>query len=271
MTFNLADLSELLQTKMVIYAIIAGVLICVPAAMLGVVLTLKRYSLIGHGLADVGFAAIAFALVFGINPVYISMPVVIFASFIIMAVCQKKGVAGDVAIGTFATASLALGSMMIFIKRGLNTNIYNYMFGSITSVSTVDIILSAFLFFIVISMFVLLYNRIFTVTYDENFVKTCGINITFYQFLISFLTAVTVVVGMKMIGSLLISSLIIFPSITAKRFSKSFKSLIINSVAISLVCFITGFFITLITELPTGATIVLVNVLFMALSQLKRK
>ena len=247
-------------------AFAAGIFISLCAGLLGVVLVLKRYSLIGHSLADVGFAATSAAVAFGVSPMLFSAPSVIFASFVIMAYSQKKGVSGDSALGIAAASSLAAGIIITSVKRGFNTDVYNYMFGSILAMNFSDIIISLILAVTVTGLFILFYNKIFLVTIDENFAAASGINVTLYQFLISFLTALTVVIGMKIMGTLLISSLIIIPAVTAKKISGSFKSLVINSSVISMVCFILGMILSVLFNIPTGAAIVAASVIFMLLT-----
>ncbi|MCL2772340.1 MAG: metal ABC transporter permease [Oscillospiraceae bacterium] len=260
-------LIELLQYPFVARAFAAGILISLCAALLGAVLVLKHYSLIGHGLADVGFASLSVAVAFGLPPMLVSVPVVVVASFIIMAYSQRKGIAGDTALGVTATSSLALGIIVTSLKKGFNTDVYNYMFGSILAMSTLDIVMSVILAVLVIGLYVLFYNRIFLITADENFAVSAGINVGLYQFLISFLTALTVVIGMKMTGTLLISSLIIVPAVTARRITAlrtgSFKSLILLTSIISVICFIAGMCVSILANIPTGAGIVAVSVGFM--------
>ena len=268
---SINDFFNILTQPFVLRALAVGGLISICAALLGVVLVLKKYSLIGHGLADVGFASVALALALGINPMYISLPVVLVASFIIMAVSQKKGVSGDTAIGIAATTSLAIGIMITYLGNGFNADISDYMFGSILAVNTSDIIMSLILCAIVIVVYVLFYNRIFIITCDESFAKASGINVSMYRFLIAFLTALTIVMGMRMMGSLLISSLIIFPAVTARNFSGSFKSLVITSGICSVVCFVIGIALTILFNLPTGAGIVVVNAAAMVISSIFKK
>ena len=263
---NFYKLIEIAKYPFVIRAFAAGVLISLCAALLGVILVLKHYSLIGHGLADVGFAAMSAAAAFGLSPMAVSVPAVITASFIIMAYSQKKGVAGDAALGIVAAASIALGVIITSVKKGFNTDVYNYMFGSILAMSFADIIISLVLAVVVIGLFILFYNRIFLITVDETFASASGINVNLYQFLISFLTALTVVVGMKMMGTLLISSLVIIPAATAKKISRSFKSLVVNSSIISVICFILGMISSVLFDIPTGAGIVAASVIFMFLT-----
>ena len=249
-------------------AFAVGFLISLCAALLGSVLVLKHYSLIGHGLADVGFASLSVAVAFGLPPMLVSAPAVICASFIIMAYSQRKGVAGDTALGIAATTSVAVGIIVTALKKGFNTDVYNYMFGSIIAMSQTDVVISAVLAVIVIGLYILFFNRIFLITCDEKFAVSSGINIGLYQFLISFLTALTVVVGMKMTGTLLISSLIIVPAVTARKLSGSFTGMIIRASVISVLCFILGMITSILANIPTGAGIVAVSVSFMLLISL---
>lgn len=265
------SIERLFSYPFVTNSLVVGVLVSLCAALLGVILVLKKYSLIGHGLADIGFASLSLAMALGLPPLYVSMPIVITASIIIMAVSQKRGVAGDVAIGIAATSSLAIGIIITALTSGFNIDVYDYMFGSILSIEGQDIVLSVALAVIVLGMFILFYNRLFLIACDENFARASGINVTMYQFLISLLTALTVVIGMRLMGTLLISSLIIFPAVTARKLVKSFKALVLLASAISVVCFILGLFLSFFVNLPTGAAIVLVNIIAMLLSALLSK
>ena len=240
-------------------ALAVGVLISFCAALLGVILVLKKYSLIGHGLGDVGFASTALAVALGLNATYVSLPIVVIASLIIMFVSQKTETSGDAAIGMIATGSLAVGVVITALSNGFNIDVYNYMFGSILAMSDSDVIFSAVLSAFVIILFAVMYNRLFLVTYDEVYAKSIGINVSFYRFMISFLTAVTVVLGMRMMGSMLISSLIIFPAMTSKKLVKSFKGVVLLSAAVSVTCFILGIILSFALDLPTGASVVIMN------------
>lgn len=259
------EVMELLTYPFIQKALICGISISVCAAILGVILVLKQYSLIGHGLADVGFGSLALALAVGLPPMSVAIPLVIAASFFIMMYGQRRGLGGDAAIGIMSTSFLAFGVIITKLSGGVNKDIVDYMFGSILSVTTTDAILSIALGIFVLLLFVIFYNRLFLVTYDENYAKAAGINVSFYQFLISFMTALTVVMGMKMMGTLLISSLIIFPAITARKICKGFKSLVITSAVTSVICFVSGVVISFLLELPVGASVVLSNVAVMVL------
>ena len=265
------ELIIMLSFDFVKRALLVGVLVSVCAALLGVILVLKHYSLIGHGLADIGFASLTFALALGINPLLISTPVVILASFIIMAYSQKKGVSGDTAIGIAATTALAIGGIIAFMSKGFNMDVGEYLFGSILSLEKTDVYLSIALAITVLTIFIVLYNRLFIITCDEGFAKASGINVSMYQFIISFLTAVTVVIGMRIVGTLLISSLIIFPAVTAKKLAKSFKGMVIASAVVSVVCFLIGMFASTLLSMPTGASIVAANVIVLVFASLCEK
>lgn len=262
------SIERMFSYPLVTNSIAVGVLVSLCAALLGVILVLKKYSLIGHGLADIGFASLSLALALGLPPLYVSMPIVIIASIVIMGVSQKRAVAGDVAIGVAATSALAIGIMITALSGGFNIDVYDYMFGSIVAIESSDIVMSVVLAVIVLGMFLLFYNRLFLITCDEDFARASGINVTMYQFLISLLTALTVVIGMRLMGTLLISSLIIFPAITARKLVRSFKALVVLASAISVLCFVLGIFLSFFVNLPTGAAIVAVNIAAMLLSAL---
>ena len=254
---------DLLNYSFMQRALICGIAISLCSALIGVILVLKQYSMIGHGLGEVGFAAISLALAFNLPTIYISVPLVIIAAFIIMVISQKKGESGDVTIALVSTGALAFGVIITSITKGFNIDVSNYMFGSILAISLTDVILSVVLSIVLIILYIVLYNRLFMITYDEEFAKSCGVNITFYQFLISFITALVVVLGMRMMGTLLISSLIVFPAIIAKKMTNSFKGLVVLSCIISILCFILGVFTSFFLNLPTGASIVAINLVLL--------
>jgi len=255
----MADLIEVLKFPFMYRALIVGVLVSLCAALLGVVLVLKRYSLIGHGLGEVGFAALALALALNLPPLAVSIPLVVVSSFLIMYVSQRYGMSGDVAIGLLATGALMVGVMITSLTQGFNVDVYGYMFGSILAMSRSDVLLSILLSAAVIGLYVLFFNRLFSVTYDEVYARATGINVTLYQFLISFLTAITVVLGMRMMGTMLISSLIIVPALTARKLAARFKAMVVVAAAVSVVCFLVGMAVSYVAGLPTGASVVAVD------------
>ena len=258
----MAELLNLLSYPFISRALVTGTAISICAALLGVILVLKSYSMIGHGLADVAFCAVSLAVTLGLSPsahILITLPVVIIASFIIMNL-TKSGSKGDIAIGIVSTGALALGIIITRLGNGFNVDVTDYMFGSILATSDYDMYMSIALLVVVLMMFIIFYNRLFLITYDESFAHASGINVNFYQFLISFLTALTIVIGMRIMGTLLISSLIIFPAVTSRRLVKSFRSLVILSSIISALCFLVGLFTSYYLDLPTGAAIVGANI-----------
>ena len=241
--------------------IVVGVLVSLCSALLGVSLVLKRYSMIGDGLSHVGFGALALEAALGLSPLKFTIPIVIAAAVLLLRVNEKTKIKGDSAIGIISTAALAFGVLAISVTGGLSTDLYSYLFGSILAMTEADVTLSVVLSFFVLIMFVLFYNKIFAVTFDESFACACGTKVNGYNMLIAILTAITIVLGMRMMGSLIISALIIFPAITAMRVCKSFKSVTITAAILSVVCFVIAFVVSYLYDLPTGATIVAVNTL----------
>jgi zinc transport system permease protein len=252
-------------------AVVAGVMISLCAALLGVILVLKRYSLIGHGLGDVGFASTSLAVALGLPVMAVSIPIVIVAACLIMFFSQRSKTGGDTAIGMVATGALSIGVIITALSSGFNVDVNGYMFGSILAMSREDVIFSVLLSVVIIVVFVLFYNRLFLIAFDENFAKASGIHVAFYQFLIALLTALTVVMGMRMMGSLLISSLIIFPAVIARKLVRSFKAVVILSAILSVACFIAGLIVSFQMNLPTGASIVMVNLAILIVVTIFRK
>ena len=257
-------LIEAMSYSFMVRAFIVGLLVSLCASLLGVSLVLKRYSMIGDGLSHVGFSAMAIGAVLNVAPLAVAVPVVIAAAFLLLRVSENGKIKGDAAIALISSGALAIGVLAVSLKSGMNTDIYNYMFGSILSISRTDTVISVVLSVIVIAVFVFLYNRIFAITFDESFAKATGVKTGLYNTVLSVLTAVTVVLGMRMMGTLLISSLIIFPALTSMRVCKRFKSVVICSAVLSAVCFIMGLAFSYILETPTGATIVAVNIISFA-------
>ena len=240
-------------------AIIVGLLVSLCAALLGISLVLKRYSMIGDGLSHVGFGTLAVATALNLAPLVISIPIVILAAFLLLRISENSTIKGDAAIALISTGSLAIGVVVIALTTGMNTDVCNYMFGSILAMSNADVTLSVALATIVLTLFILFYNKIFAITFDETFAIATGTKAGAYNMLIAFLTAITIVLGMRMMGALLISSLIIFPALTSMRLCKTFKSVTICSAIVSVVCFFIGVIISYVYATPTGASVVIVN------------
>ncbi len=253
-------ISEMLSAPVLVRALIVGILVSLCAALLGVSLVLKRYSMIGDGLSHVGFGALAVATVMNLAPMAVAIPVVIIAAFILLRLSSDGKIKGDAAIALISTGALAIGVMAVSMSSGMNIDINSYLFGSIISVSSEDVIISVILAAAVLAMFIFFYTKIFAITFDESFAKATGTNANMYNMLIALLTAVTIVVGMRLMGSMLISSLIIFPALCSMRIFKSFRSVTICSAIISVTTFIAGMMISYAADTPCGASIVCVNI-----------
>lgn len=267
----MGEILNLLSYTFMQRAVLCGIAISFSAALIGVILTLKNYSMIGHGLGEVGFAAICLAVALGVSPIAFSIPIVIIAAIIIMFISQKKGESADIIIALVATGALALGVIITSFTSGFGTDSYNYMFGSILTMTKSDVVLSVILTVLSIGIYIVFYNRLFLITFDEKFAKSSGINVTLYQFLISILTAFIIVIGMRMMGTLLISSLIVFPCIIAKKTTVSFKGLVVMSGLLSVICFCIGMLVSFYLDLPTGAVIVAIYYLLLGISTLTSK
>ena len=256
-----AIIETMLSYSFLTRALIAGVLISLCAALLGVSLVLKRYSMIGDGLSHVGFGALAAAAAMNATPLAVAIPVVIAAAFLLLRIRESGKLKGDSAIALISASALAIGVMIVSLSSGMNTDIYNYMFGSILAMSRGDVVLSVIISVIVLLLFAVFYNRIFAVTFDETFARATGTRAGIYNMLIALLTAITIVIGMRMMGALLISSLVIFPSLTSMRVCKRFKSVIICSAVVSTVCFIAGIVASYALGTPAGASVVSANLI----------
>ena len=241
-------------------AAVVGVLVALCSSLLGVSLVLKRYSMIGDGLSHVGFGALAIAAVTGAAPLAIAVPIVVAAAFLLLRISENSKLHGDAAIALISTSALAIGVVAVSMADGVNTDINNYLFGSILAMSDSDVELSVVLSIAVLVLFIVFFNRIFAVTFDESFAKATGTKANVYNMLIALLTAITIVLGMRMMGALLISSLIIFPSLTAMRLCKKFRSVTILSAALAVICFFAGLFVSFVFSTPTGASVVIMNI-----------
>ena len=256
---------EMLSYPFLARAMLVGVLVSLCSALLGTPLVLKRYSMIGDGLSHVGFGALAIASAFGWAPLAVAVPVVVVPAVVLLRVSQSRSaIRGDAAVALISSGALAVGVLVISLTSGVNTNVSNYMFGSILTVSRSDAALSVILCAAVLVSFTLFYPRLFAVTFDETFARATGAGAGIYNTLLAVLTAVTVVLGMRMMGALLISSLIIFPPLAAMRVFRSFKSVTVCSAVLSVVCFIVGMTASYALETPSGASVVCADILAFA-------
>ena len=256
-----------LQYPFVRYAMIVGVLVALCSSLLGVTLVLKRFSYIGDGLSHVAFGAMAVAGIFGLsNNMIIVMPITILSAILLLRTGQNAKIKGDAAIAMISVGALAFGYLFMNIfstSSNLSGDVCSTLFGS-TSILTLrqsEVWLCIVLSFIVVIVFILFYNRIFTVTFDENFAKATGTNSGAYNLIIAVITAVIIVLAMNLVGSLLISALVIFPALSAMKLFKSFKSVTICSAVLSVICALSGMMISILAGTPVGSTIVAADAL----------
>lgn len=241
-------------------ALIVGVLVALCAALLGTSLVLKRYSMIGDGLSHVGYGAFAIAAAANLTPLYVAIPTVIIAAFLLLRLSKSSKINGDSAIAILSSSALAIGMIVLSVTK-VSIDVNSYMFGSILALTDNDVILSVICTAIVCVMYLVFYHRIFAVTFDESFSSATGIRTGVYNTLIAVLTAIIIVVGMRLMGALLISSLMIFPSLTSMRFCRSFRGVTICSVIVSVFCFTAGLIASYYIDIPTGAGIVVLNLI----------
>ncbi|MCL2283408.1 MAG: metal ABC transporter permease [Fibromonadales bacterium] len=252
-------LEELFSYSFVNRAIIVGIFVSLCASFLGLPLVLRRYSMIGDGLSHVGFGTLAIAIPLGVSPLKVSIPLVMLAAFLLLRIRESSKMRGDAAIAIISCSSLAIGVIVMSVFSGMNTDIYNYMFGSILAIKQEEVYLCVAISVVIFALFVFFYNKLFFVIFDESYARASGTSIEFYNMLLALLTAVIIVIGMRIMGAMLISSLIIFPALTSMRLLKTFKSVIICSCILSVVCFMLGIVVSFACNFPTGPSIVMAN------------
>ncbi len=244
-------------------ALCVGILVALCAALLGVSLVLRRFSMIGDGLSHVGFGAMAVATVLGMTDytLEIAIPIVVAAAFVILRLGENSRLHGDSAVALLSTGAIAVGSLIFNFSGTRNTDVCNSLFGSasIITLTNKDLILSIVLSLCVLTLFLLFYRQIFAITFDEPFARACGLPAGAYQSMIAVLTAVTIVLGMKMMGAVMISGLVVFPALSAMRFCRTFRAVTVWAALIAVFCLIVGFFIACVLSFQTGPTVVCVN------------
>lgn len=251
--------------------LLVGILVSLCAALLGSVLVLKRFSMIGDGLSHVGYGALCVAAAAGIAPLKIAIPVVIVAAYFLLRISRNSRINGDSAIALISGTAIAVGVLTVKLAGNVNIDVGSYMFGSIVAVNKSDVTVSIILSVVVILLYALMYKTVFSVTFDESFAKATGTKVSFYNTVIALLTAVTIVVGMRLMGAILISSLLIFPSLTAMRFFRSFRGVVLCSAVVSTLSFFLGFVAAYRFDLPTGASVVAVNAIMFVLFSIAGK
>ncbi len=262
-------LQTYLSYSFVRYALIAGVLISLCAALLGVSLVLKRYSMIGDGLSHVAFGAMSIAAVLSLAPMTVAMPVTIVAAVVLLGLNSNGKIKGDAAIAMISVGALALGYLLLNVFQtasNVSGDVCSTLFGStsILTLSVSDVWLCVGLAILVILTFVIFYHKIFAVTFDEEFARATGTNVRAYNILIAVVTAVVIVLAMNLVGALLISALIIFPALSAMRVFKSFRAVMASAAVISVLCSVLGILASVIYGTPVGPTIVAADIVVFA-------
>lgn len=257
---------EMLSHSFMLRAFLVGSLISVSAALLGPFLVLKRYSMIGDGLAHVSFASVGIALVLGTQPLLLAIPLVVAASILILKMTEKTDIMADAAIGLISSFAMAFGILLASLSKGFSVDLYSYLFGSILLIKTQEIYLTIGLVIALTAVLFLYYQDMVAITYDEEFAMTQKLPAKGVNYLLAIMTAVTIVLGIRIVGTMLISSLIIFPAVSALQVARSFRQTIAFAIAISLFCVWVGITLSYFLNLPTGTAIVLLNgIIFMLL------
>jgi zinc transport system permease protein len=254
-------LLEYLQYGFIQRALICGAFIALLCSTLGVILVLRRFSLIGDGLAHVTFGSVALGLFFRIYPLYISIPVVMLSSLGILKLTQRARLYGDAAIGIVSSFGIAGGVILASVAGGFNVDLFSYLFGNILAIGPEELYISIVLSIVVLVVIFLYFNEIFSMTFDEELARVSGIRTDRLNTTLALLTAITVVLTMSVVGIMLVSALLILPAVTALQLARGFRGAMLIAACVSLVAVTGGIFISLILNLPTGATIVMTGIL----------
>ena len=266
MTAVIDKLSLYMTYPFVKYALIAGIMIALCSSLLGVTLVLKRFSFIGDGLSHVAFGAMAVAAVIGLtNNILLILPVTVLCAVLLLMGGQNRKIKGDAAVAMISVGSLAVGYLIMNLfstSSNISGDVCSSLFGStsILTLSKTDVLVCVALSVTVVILFVYFYNKIFAITFDERFAKATGTPVNIYNLLVAVIIAVIIVLAMNLVGSLLISALVIFPALSAMRVFKSFKSVTICSAVFSVVCATLGILVSVVGGTPVGSTIVAVDI-----------
>lgn len=265
-----SKLGEYFSYEFVRNALIVSVLIALCSALLGVILVLRRFSLIGDGLSHVAFGSAAIAAAFGITDLSFALPVTVVAAIIILKGGEKRRIMGDAAIAIISAGALAIGYLVLDAGGGVSNlggDVCTALFGSsaILSIDTSELVFTAIITAALVALTVIFYYRIFSVSFDERFARATGSRTDIYNLAIAVITAVVIVVGMKLAGALLMSALIVFPAMSAMRVCKSFKATFIVSAIIAVICAIFGTLLSILLETPVGATIAATDIIAFAI------
>lgn len=268
------SIADILQFAFLQRAIMAGTMIAVLCSVLGVFLVLRRLSLIGDGLAHVTFGSVALALLFRFQSVYTSIaaiPAVLLSAVGILKIAEKARIYGDAAIGIVSSLGIACGILLASLAGGFNVDLFSYLFGNILAISNEELVVTAALFVVVLLAVALNYNELFAITFDEELAAISGIRVEMTNNILVLLTALTVVLAMKVVGIMLISALLILPAVSALQLARGFRTAMLASIGIGVFAVVGGIFGSFLLNLPTGATIIILSfILFMIASLLKR-
>lgn len=256
------DIAQFLHYAFIQRAIVAGCFIALLCASLGVLLVLRRLSLIGDGLAHVTFGTTALALLLKAQHVLVSVPLVVLSSLAILKLTEKARIHGDAAIGMVSALGISLGILLASLASGFNVDLFSYLFGNILSVTPTEVILSIVLSVMVVVVLFYLYRPLLSISFDEEFARASGINTEAISNVVAVLTGVTVVLAMRLVGVMLTSALLILPAVGAFQVARSFRGTMAISVSIALLSVVLGIFLSFLFNLPTGALIVLLNLFF---------
>lgn len=266
MTEAFSTLAEYFSYPFIRYALIVGILIALSSSLLGVILVLKRFSFIGDGLSHVAFGAMAVAAVAGLSDnMLVVLPITALAAVILLRTGQNTKIRGDAAVAMISVGALALGYLVMNLfptSSNVSGDVCSTLFGSVAilTLSKADVWLCVGISTVVILFFILFYNRIFSVTFDEGFSAASGVGVKGFNLALAIITSMIIVLAMNLVGSLLVSALIIFPALSSMRVFKTFKSVIISSAVVSVICAISGIICSVLLDTPTGATVVTANI-----------
>lgn len=257
------DIIEFLSYSFIHRALLAGIFIAITCSILGVQLVLRRLSLIGDGLSHVTFGGVALGMVFGVYPLYIAIPVVVLSSIGILKLIERAKIYGDAAIGIVSSLGIATGVILASLAGGFNVDLFSLLFGNILAISNADVITSIALSMVMLVIIYFYYNEIFSTTFDEEFARTSGINTERINLILVIMTAVTVVLAMKVVGIMLTSALLILPAVSSFQIAKGFRYSLIISSLIAVISIISGIFLSFFLNLPSGACIIIINFIFL--------
>jgi zinc transport system permease protein len=256
------NILEYLQYGFIQRALIAGCFVGLLCSCLGLLLVLRRFSLIGDGLAHVTFGSVAIGMVFGIYPLYVSIPVVMLSSLGILKLTEKARIYGDAAIGVVSSLGIAGGVILASVAGGFNVDLFSTLFGNILAISDTEVLISIVLSLLVMILIYLYYQEIFSTTFDEEFARASGIKTANINAMLVLLAAITVVLAMNVVGILLVSSLLILPAVTALQLARGFREAMVIAALTGVCSVVAGIFGSLMLNLPAGAAIVMMNLLF---------